>query len=56
MPFEYPRQPTGRTAEDLQRLWEDLWKVVEQLKLLEEELKRKDAKRDGKPVPYGDQL
>jgi hypothetical protein len=41
--FEFPRRPTGHTAEDVQRLWEDLWRVVEKLRLLQEELARKDA-------------
>lgn len=45
MPFEFPRQPTGRT-DDLQRLWEDLWKLVEQLRLLEERLAMEREERD----------
>lgn len=35
--FEFPRQPTGRTVDDVGRLWHDLWKVVERLRLMQDE-------------------
>jgi len=52
--FDYPAPLTGDTRRDLDRLWEEMFRLIEELRLLQEELKRTDANRDGKPVPYGE--
>ena len=36
--LDYPKDLTGVTNDDLKRLWEDVWKIVEELRLLEERL------------------
>ena len=43
MPFEYPNEESRRS---LDRMWEDVWRLVEQLRLMEgrlEEVNRKIA-------------
>jgi len=47
MPYDFPRQPEGG-GRDLYELYQDLWHLVEQLNIKEQELEQ----RDGKPVPY----
>ena len=36
--LDYPKELTGNVKEDLARLWESLWKITEELQLLEERL------------------
>jgi len=46
MPYQYPRQPTGepgKARQDVQQLWEDLWKLVEELNVQEQ----MEAVKDG---------
>ena len=38
MPYEFPERLTGNTRDDLQKLWDCLWKLAERLNLKEEEL------------------
>lgn len=35
--YEYPRMPEGNTAKDIVHLWEDLYKLIEQLNVKEAE-------------------
>lgn len=35
--LSYPRKPEGDVKKDLERLWEDLFKLVEQLNVKEEQ-------------------
>lgn len=42
MPFEYPNEESRRS---LDRMWEDVWRLVEQLRLMEGRLAEEDAKR-----------
>ena len=46
--FEYPKPLTGNANTDLSTLWEEYWKLIEQLRLLNEELARmrKEAGND----------
>lgn len=39
MPYQFPERLTGDTASDLQRLWEFLWKLAEQLNIEEEAMR-----------------
>lgn len=39
MPYQFPDRLTGDTASDLQRLWEFLWKLAEQLNIDEEAMR-----------------
>lgn len=50
MAFEFPRE-AGRT--DLDALWEDVWRIVEQLRLLEERLDARDAGHDNAVTATG---
>lgn len=43
MPYQFPERLTGDTASDLQRMWEFLWKLAEQLNI-EEEVMRAASK------------
>ena len=36
--FEFPRELSGNQREDLRQLWADVWRLTEQLRLLEERL------------------
>jgi hypothetical protein len=42
MPFEYPNEESRRS---LDRMWEDVWRLVEQLRLMEGRLAEEDAKK-----------
>ncbi len=42
MPFEYPMEESRRS---LDRMWEDVWRLVEQLRLMEGRLAEEDAKK-----------
>ena len=42
MPYDYPKPLTYNAREDIDRLWEDLWRIVEQLRLAEEEMARRE--------------
>jgi hypothetical protein len=53
--FDYPTPLTGDTRRDLERLWDEMFRLIEELRLLQEELARRGEQRDGEPVPYGDQ-
>lgn len=47
--FDYPTPLTGDTRRDLERLWEELFRLIEELRLQQEELKRKGG--TGNPSP-----
>lgn len=38
--FEFPSPLTGDTKTDLENLWKEYWKLVEQLTILNEDLER----------------
>lgn len=39
MPYQFPERLTGDTASDMQRMWEFLWKLAEQLNIDEEAMR-----------------
>ena len=39
MPYQFPERLTGDTASDLQRIWEFLWRLAEQLNIDEEAMR-----------------
>ena len=43
MPYEIPKPLTGNVREDIQQIWDTLFKLTEQLKLAEAEQARKEA-------------
>lgn len=46
--FEFPTPLSGKKEKDIQNLWRDLWKIVERLRLLQEEINAKNGGTDGK--------
>ena len=47
MAFDFPRQPTGDLRRDMAQMWEDLFRLVEQLRLMEEALARAEEAQSG---------
>jgi hypothetical protein len=43
MPYDFPKPLTYNAREDIEALWESLWRIVEQLRLDEEEKARKET-------------
>lgn len=43
MPYDFPKPITGDTRDDIRQLWDSLFRLVEQLRLAEEEQARKEA-------------
>lgn len=47
MPYDFPKPLTYNAREDIDRLWEDLWRIVEQLRLAEEAQARQSGAETG---------
>lgn len=43
MPFDFPKPLTGNPRQDAAALWDALFRIVEQLNLLEEEMQMKES-------------